>query len=331
MTALREADIRPDELMAEQARRFEADVAWLVSQRHRFVEVDCPACDAPHREPAWRKYDVEWVRCTACETAYLSPRPDPGLMAEYYRTSRNYEYWNEVIFPRSEERRRASIFRPRAERVAAIARRHGVAGGTIADVGAGYGTFCEEMRDVGAFDRVIALEPEPHLAQTCRDKGLETIEARVEDAELGALDAVTSFEVVEHLFSPRAFVRRCRQLLPTGGLFVVTCPNVRGFDFELLGPASVAVDPEHVNLMHPDSLGALLDSEGFEVLERQTPGRLDAELVRKAALDGTVDLSGQPLLQRVLLDEWDRLGDAFQDFLAAGGLSSHMWLVARRR
>ena len=50
------------------------------------------------------------------------------------------------------------------------------------DVGAGYGTFCEEVSRLG-FDRVIALEPEPHLAQTCRDKGLEVIEAPVEQAQ----------------------------------------------------------------------------------------------------------------------------------------------------
>ena len=43
-----------------------------------------------------------------------------------------------------------------------------------------------------------------------------------------------------------------------------------------------------------------------------------------------IDLAGEPFLRRVLLDEWDRLGWAFQQFLAANGLSSHMWLVARR-
>ncbi len=134
--SLREAEIRPDELMAEQARRFEADVAWLLTQRDRFVEVDCPACDAGERAPAWRKYEMDWVRCAACATVYLSPRPAPEVMAEYYATSQNYEYWNRVIFPASEGARREKIFRPRAERIADIEQRHGHGTGAIVDVGA---------------------------------------------------------------------------------------------------------------------------------------------------------------------------------------------------
>jgi Zn ribbon nucleic-acid-binding protein len=186
--SLREAEIRPDELMAEQARRFEADVAWLLTQRDRFVEVDCPACDAGERAPAWRKYEMDWVRCAACATVYLSPRPAPDVMAEYYATSQNYEYWNRVIFPASEGARREKIFRPRAERIADIVQRHGHGTGAIVDVGAGYGTFCEVMLAVRTFARVIALEPEPHLAQTCRDKGLEVLQSRVEDASIDAID-----------------------------------------------------------------------------------------------------------------------------------------------
>ena len=52
--------------------------------------------------------------------------------------------------------------------------------------------------------------------------------------------------------------------------------------------------------------------------------------MRKKALAGELD-AASPFLQRVLIDEWDRLGEPFQDFLAAHGLSSNMWLVARRR
>jgi len=319
--------------MAEQTRRYQRDVAWLLSRRDEFVEVDCPACGSGDADPAWSKFELDYVRCRACETVYINPRPSLDLLGEYYRRSENYDYWNNVVFPASEDARRAKIFRPRAERVAAIAERHDATGGVLVDVGAGFGTFCEEALALGAFEQVLAIEPEPHLAETCRRKGLEVIERPVEEAELPVdqVGVVTNFEVIEHLFSPREFVARCAALLPPGGLFVVTCPNVKGFDIVVLGAVANAIDTEHLNYMHPHSLGLLLEREGFEVLESETPGRLDAELVRKKALAGEFDLSRQPFLEQVLLEEWDRLGDAFQDFLTASGLSSNMWLVGRRR
>lgn len=327
---LRETEIRPRELMAEQARRFAADVAWLLERRDRFVDVPCPVCASEERKRAWVKYELDYVECTGCGTVYMSPRPAPDLLAEFYSSSQNYEYWNEVIFPASEDARREKLFRPRAERVAEIVERHGTRRGTLVDVGAGFGTFCEEVVRLGVFERVIALEPEPHLAETCRAKGLEVIAAPVEEVDLDEVDVVTSFEVIEHLFSPGDFVKRCGEVLSPGGMFVVTCPNVRGFDIVVMRELANAVDTEHLNYMHPESLGLLLERNGFEVLEKTTPGRLDAELVRNKALEGGFDLSGQPFLQQVLIDDWDRVGVVFQDFLAANGLSSNMWLVGRR-
>lgn len=318
--------------MAEQARLFEADTRWLVSQRQRFSAVACPACDAGESDPAWEKNELAYLRCRDCATVYMSPRPSPELMAEYYSSSKNYEYWNRVIFPASEDARREKIFRPRAQRLAEAVHRHGIGTGTLVDVGAGFGTFCEEVVALDVFDRVVALEPEPRLAATCRRKGLEVIESAVEDEglDLAHVDVVTSFEVIEHLFAPRVFLARCATLMKEGGLLLVTAPNVQGFDIVTMGPIAGAVDIEHVNYMHPGSLGRLMASEGFEVVEHQTPGRLDAELVRKSVLAGRFDLDGQPFLRTVLIDRWDEVGDSFQDFLVASQLSSNMWVMARR-
>ena len=330
---LTEAEIRPDDLIAESMRTYHADVERLVAQRDSFVPVSCVACGNGTSRPRWKKNGLDFVECESCATVYVSPRPTPAILEEHYRTSENYRYWTEVIFPASENARREKIFAPRAERVLEIARRYGTRTGSLVDVGAGFGTFCEEVERLRGFERVIALEPEPNLAAICRSKGLEVVESPVESASLPVdhVDVVTNFEVIEHLFEPAAFVAQCARLVQPGGLLVLTCPNGQGFDIEVLGELSWTVVPEHLNYFNPDSLSGLLERSGFEVVERLTPGRLDAELVRKHALAGELDLSGRPFLKRVLVDEWDRLGDPFQDFLADHGLSSNMWLVGRRR
>lgn len=329
---LREDEIRPEELMREQARRFEADIARIVARRGEFVQAPCPSCGSGRFRPAFQKYEMEYVFCEECETMFINPRPTPAVLEMYYSSSENYAYWNEHIFPASENARREKIFRPRAERVAEICRRYKIPTGLLLEVGAGFGTFCEELRSMDIFDRLLAVEPTPSLASTCRQRGLEVIEQPIEHAVLDGVsaDVVASFEVIEHLFSPLDYVSRCARLLVDGGLFIATCPNIRGFDMITLGSRSTAIDPEHLNYFHPESLARLVESCGLTVLEVQTPGKLDAELVRKSALTGEIDLSNQPFLEQILIEEWDNIGGKFQEFLAANRLSSHMWLVAQK-
>jgi 2-polyprenyl-3-methyl-5-hydroxy-6-metoxy-1,4-benzoquinol methylase len=253
-------------------------------------------------------------------------------MADYYAHSENYQYWAEHIFPASEAARREKIHRPWLRRVLDYCERFGVSKGVLMEVGSGFGTFAALAQESREFASVIAVEPTPEMAAACRKRGVRVVEKRIEDVgdDVERPDVVVSFEVIEHLFEPRRFIATCAARLKPGGLLVLSCPNGQGFDVAVLQAASMAVDVEHVNLFNPASLRRLVESHGFAVAEVSTPGRLDAEFVRTAALKGEIDLSENPFLQRVLLDEWDRLGWPFQQFLAENGLSSHMWLAARR-
>ena len=89
-------------------------------------------------------------------------------------------------------------------------------------------------------------------------------------------------------------------------------------------------DHEHVNYFHPQSLSLLVERCGLETLDVQTPGQLDAELVRKQVTAGEFDILNQPFLTEVLVNRWDELGEKFQQFLADNCLSSHLWIDARK-
>lgn len=329
---LTEEQIRPRAMMRDKRGCIEHDRSYLLDRMDRFVRVPCPACGGCDLLPAFAKHGFSYERCGGCETLLMNPRAGADLMSEFYMQSQNYAYWNKHVFPATEDARRQRIFKPRADALIELCGRYGAGTNAIMDVGAAFGTFCCEIRDRGTFDRVIALEPTPDLAATCVKRGLETIESGIEHAELpdDSFDVITAFEVIEHLFDPFAFVSRAAQLLRGGGLLVLSCPNVKGFDVAALGRRSNTIDHEHVNYFHPDSIRILLKRVGLDVLDVSTPGKLDAELVRKAAMEGRVWLDDQPLLSRVLLDEWDRLGSAFQQFLSANGLSSHMWACAKK-
>jgi SAM-dependent methyltransferase len=330
-STMKETEIRPDHLIKDQHQRFLADIRRLLTRQSEFVEVDCPACGSSQRRPRFTKYELRYVDCLECATMYVSPRATPEILADYYAHSENYAYWNQYIFPASAEARREKIFKPRVSRTLEICARHGVGREVLLEVGAGFGLYCEEILKAGAFDRVIGVEPTPDLAQTCRDRGIEIIEKPIEQVQLDvAVDVVANFEVIEHLYAPRDFLQQCARVLKPGGLLIVTCPNVKGFDVQVLQAVSDTVDVEHLNYFHPASLSRLVGCCGFEVIEVSTPGKLDAELVRKKTLAGLYELSTQPFLQELLIERWDELGADFQAFLATHNLSSHMWLVARR-
>lgn len=325
------ADIRPDALMEGQQAAMQRDIAMLQARRPEFVETACPACGDGAGAPLYEKYGMTHRRCTACATQYVSPRPGPAVLRDFYRDSENYAYFARHIFPASAEQRRERLFRPRAAMVADLVRASGMDRPSLVEVGAGYGLFCEEVRATGVFGRIVGIEPTPDLAGICRDKGIEVIELPVE--EIGAVepfDILAAFEVIEHLFDPAAFLTACRRLVRPGGRILLTCPNIQGFDTILLGSASSAVDHEHLNYFNPDSMALLMRRAGFEDIEVTTPGRLDVDLVRRALADGTVAPAQLGSFLAHLLDRDDAGTDALlQDFLRRARLSSNLQAVAR--
>ncbi len=322
-------DIRPDDLMAQKKPCVDADRRFLLAGRGEWLRVSCPACHVANSKPFGEKDGFRYEECGECGTVYTNPRPPLSFLHEFYSQSQNYAFWNDHIFPATESVRREQIFRPRAERLAHYCSKHGVVSGSLLDVGAAFGTFCGEVKKTGLFERVIALEPAQKLAATCRDRGFDVWECFIEDvSKEEKLNVISAFEVIEHLFSPEAFLRDCVRLLSDNGLLVLSCPNVRGFDMATLGILSGSFDHEHLNYFHPKSLVHLLSRCGFEVLEVETPGRLDVDVVHRMVVRGDI-LFEEPFLRHLFVERFDELREPFQDFLAANCLSSHMWAIAR--
>jgi len=332
MNSLRVQEIRPSELLEFQKEEFAKDVAWLNSRKERFVRVLCPACGRNSENIVFHKYGVSYCECENCNTVYMHPRPSYELLKEYYQQSENAKYWRAYIYPATEKSRRDKIFRPRVRKIREVVQ--GIDAKLLVDVGAGFGTFCQLVQEAYVFEtkmfeRVIAVEPNSVLANTCRFRKIETIEKVIEETTLEGVSVFTAFELIEHLFEPFTFLARCARQLAPGGRIVLTCPNVTGFETSLLWDKSSTFDIEHLNLFNRESITLLLNRCGFDVKEITTPGKLDAELVRTAILDE--DYEPSSFLTWVLVDNWETLGDRFQYWLSANCLSSHMMIVGEKK
>ncbi|KKS66079.1 MAG: Methyltransferase type 11 [Parcubacteria group bacterium GW2011_GWB1_42_6] len=327
-----ENEIRPEKFKSRMEKVKSRDIKYLFSKKNRFVKVNCPACGRNNFKKAFKKYGFTFDSCGDCGTVFMNPRATPEILDDFYSQSAVYAYWNKTVYPASEELRREKIVKPRVKRILEICDKFKIPKKCLVEAGAGFGTFCDEVKKTGEFQRVVAIEPSA-TAKSCRQKGIETIEDFIENIKTlkFAPNVVASFEVIEHLFSPENFLTGCKRLMSKESIIAVSCPNYNGFDILTLGLDSESIDHEHINLFNPDSLSKLFSRCGFEVLECFTPGEIDADIVRNKIISGEFEIKDKPFLKLLLIDEWDEMGAKFQSFLQNNNLSSNMWLVAKNK
>jgi ubiquinone/menaquinone biosynthesis C-methylase UbiE len=108
----------------------------------------------------------------------------------------------------------------------AFACRH-VAGKLVLDIACGEGYGSAALQRAGAA-KVIGVDiSESTCMHACKKY---RIDARVGGAELiplpdNCVDVVVSFETIEHVADPGAFLDECRRVLKPGGMIIISTPN----------------------------------------------------------------------------------------------------------
>jgi len=131
-------------------------------------------------------------------------------------------------------------------------------GWRVLDVGCGRGSFLHKAQALGA--TVTGIELNRSAAAAARARGIEVVEGLLQGhaRERPAFyDVVASFQVLEHVADPRAFVEDCIRVLRPDGRLILGVPNNDGFlryaDAPLNGP------PHHMGLWNRRSLSALCE------------------------------------------------------------------------
>lgn len=105
-----------------------------------------------------------------------------------------------------------------------------VPGKAVLDAASGAGYGCAMLAGAGAA-RVVGVEIDPQSVRHAQKYyGGPAVRFVVGDCESmpfagGEFEVVTSFETIEHLEHPEAFLREVRRVLAPGGRFIVSTPN----------------------------------------------------------------------------------------------------------
>jgi SAM-dependent methyltransferase len=328
---VKESDIRPGDLFQRYLELCSTDAVTYFGSSQR-KDIPCPACKSSSSQAVFEKWGFGYVLCQSCGTLYQSPRPANEDFALFYQESPSARYWARTFFPAVTEARRKHLFRPKVTEISKLCKKDGLIPHVVADVGAGYGLFLEEWHKRFPETDLIAIEPNPDLAEVCRSKNFSVAKCFAEQALYlhGQIDLVVAFEVIEHVHNPLDFCISLRHLLRNGGRALLTAPTVDGFDIQVLWQDSKTVSPpHHINLMSVAGFEKLLTHSGFSSMHIYTPGRLDVDIVKNILNEKPHILAGHRFLTHLLKQD-ERVLKSFQRFLSEHQLSSHCWIWAEK-
>ena len=301
---------------------------YFKNDTHR-ENLGCPVCDSVSSKNEFEKFGFFYATCEDCLTLYVNPRPKLDRLEEFYIRSESSRFWVEEFFKPVAEARREKIFRPRAQRVAEML--VDVSDPVVGDIGAGFGLFLEELKKVNQGIHSVAIEPSSEMAQICRTKNIEVIQCIIEKAEGNdsRFDFLCSFELFEHLHDPKTMIEGAFRLLKPGGKFLLTTLNGLGFDILMMWKESKSVfPPHHLNLSNPDAVSALLRRVGFEVVQAETPGELDWDIIESNI--ERESFSADRFWTYLANCGSEQAKNDLQFWLRKHSLSSHMSIIARK-
>jgi SAM-dependent methyltransferase len=258
----------------------------------RLVQVACPVCGSAQSSEVFavKDYvhrisdDTFGVRCCSdCGAGFLSPRPAAGDLGNFY--PREF-YWSfekspEVPLAAAEllARRNVQI----ANKLRFMAR---LKPGRLLDVGAMKGEFLYAARQQGwQVEGVEFSTSVPNLF----DVPIRYGEFLDMDFAPGSVDCVTMWAVLEHVYEPRAYVRKISSVLDAGGTFIGVVTNFNSIQARWLRADDF---PRHLTMFTKSSLRALLREAGLQLVRTWTDQRLFGGALRGLVTYGTKRLLG---------------------------------------
>lgn len=203
------------------------------------------------------------VRCKSCGLLYQNPRPTLAEMAHYYPP----EY--ELYVPESKIRETSRLLERAVQY--GIRKRMGYVtrykhSGRLLDVGCASGVFLGGMQKAGGWE-LYGVEINPDAARMAREQcHIDVRTGTLEQAAFasGFFDAITLWDVLEHLHDPAATLREIHRVLKRGGVLVIRVPNAASWDARLFGRYWAGLEPpRHLYVFTPDTLRALVTANGL--------------------------------------------------------------------
>lgn len=282
------------------------------------IKRNCPSCESKSFSKEMHKDHFTLVRCNNCDLVYTNPIFDDEHYKETYRS----EDYQQIVKDLGEASHEYRLKRFGNERIK-IMKEFLPSKDSIKylDVGCSTGFVVEAAKNIGW--EAIGIDLNPSAVSFGKSRGLDLRNSSLDEISFpeNYFDAITLFDVLEHLSNPKDILEQSLKYLKKGGIIFIYVPNFDSASRVLLDLDAHFIWPtHHLNYYTPKTLTQLMKSLNLEISYLATEG-----------LDLVDYMWHQEEIEHADVESLKKISDKLQFFINAGGYGKNLRIIASKK
>lgn len=221
--------------------------------------------------------EFQMMRCDTCTFSFINRRPvemEADAIYDEYFSGSNADYgkcYEGYIRENKQKRDRKFHFNRFHKMVLKRLAKH-APGKKLLDIGCAAGFFLQDARDAGWEVTGIDIA-KPALDFAKKELDLDVSYGRLVDKQYpdNSFDAITMFDLIEHLYTPLNELKEIHRILKPGGVVFIFTPNVSSIKQKILRGKWYAFKPrEHNYYFSIKTLSMMLDKKQLKTIHAST-------------------------------------------------------------